>query len=300
MTRNGKIARVPGTIRAELNMRMENGEEGESLLAWLNGLPAVQKTLKASFDGAPISKQNLSEWRLGGFREWQLRQEWIGQARELAASAMEMEEEVDMASLAGALAGLLAARYAALLNGWDGEPDPKFEEKLRLLRGLNRDIALLQRTLQRASEQEREIGQEMEEEEQREFAEQKKKTLDILWSIPRTEDLARVIGGGKQGRKLAEMIIAVEHDLPIPEAKEEGKGKKEEGGSHQAKSQRRGHASSKRVKAGQTESNLVKPEGLGEKGLAGAPPSRQIVKPEGLGEQGFAGSALPSNPVKPV
>jgi len=230
MTRNGKIARVPGTIRAELNLRMEKGEEGETLLAWLNGLPAVQETLKASFDGAPISKQNLSEWRQGGFREWQLRQEWLGQARDLAESAVEMEEEVDLASLPGALAGLLAVRYAALLNGWDGEPDPKFEEKLRLLRGLNRDLALLQRTLQRASEQEREIEQESEERERREFEEGKKRTLALLWSVPETEALAGVLGGGEQGRKLAEMTTAVENDLPLPKAKEEGKRMKEEGG----------------------------------------------------------------------
>jgi hypothetical protein len=54
---------------------MEKGEEGDSLLEWLNGLPEVQKMPKASFDGAVMTKQNLSEWRQGGFREWELRQE---------------------------------------------------------------------------------------------------------------------------------------------------------------------------------------------------------------------------------
>jgi hypothetical protein len=263
MKRNGKIAELPGAILAELNLRMENGEEGATLLAWLNGLPKVQASLKASFEGAPVSKQNLSEWRQGGFREWQVRQELIGQAWELADSASEMEEAVDTASLPNALAGMLAARYAALLNGWDGEPDPKFEEKLRLLRGLNRDIALLQKTMERASQREREIVQESEEQERREFAEQKKKILDILWSVPRSAALAGVLGGGEQGKKLAEMITAVENDLPISNAKEEGNRKKEEGGIGQAEAQPRVGASSKRVKDSQNQ------------GLAGAPPSRK-------------------------
>ena len=39
MTRNGKIARLPMQVRAELNLRMEQGVEGEALLARLNGLP---------------------------------------------------------------------------------------------------------------------------------------------------------------------------------------------------------------------------------------------------------------------
>src|SRR5580692_2504281 len=105
MTRNGKIARLPGSVRAELNQRLENGEEGPSLLAWLNGLRDVKKTLKASFGGAPISKQNLSEWRQGGFREWQIRRELIEQARQLSDGRNEMEAVVDTSLLAGALAG---------------------------------------------------------------------------------------------------------------------------------------------------------------------------------------------------
>jgi hypothetical protein len=207
---------------------MENGEEGATLLAWLNGLPVVQEILQDSFEGAPITKQNLSEWRQGGLREWQLRQEWIGQARELSDAASEMEEEVDTAALPGDLAGVLAARYAALLNGWNGEPDEKMEAQARLLRGLVRDVALLQRILLQASGQERELERESEEREEREFAERKKKTLDLLWSVPKSEALAKTLGGGKQGKKLAELITAVQHDLPLSEVKGEGRAERGE------------------------------------------------------------------------
>jgi hypothetical protein len=116
-------------VRSELNLRRDKGQEGEALLAWFNGLPEVQATLKDGFEGASVSKQNLSEWRLGGFREWQVRAEWKAQARELSDATGELGQILEASLLGYDLSVALAARYAALLNGWDGEPDPKFEAK---------------------------------------------------------------------------------------------------------------------------------------------------------------------------
>lgn len=42
----GKIARLPRDVRDQLNRRLENGEGGASLVAWLNSLPGVKKALK--------------------------------------------------------------------------------------------------------------------------------------------------------------------------------------------------------------------------------------------------------------
>src|SRR5215471_20209567 len=71
--RNGKIARLPHQIREQLNQRLQDGESSETLLPWLNSLPKTQTVLAKHFGGRPIQKQNLSEWRQGGFREWQTR-----------------------------------------------------------------------------------------------------------------------------------------------------------------------------------------------------------------------------------
>jgi hypothetical protein len=184
----------------------------------------------------PISKQNLSEWRQGGFREWQISQELMLQARQLSDSASEMEDIVDTPLLPGALAGALAARYAALLNSWDGEPDPKFEEKLRLLRGLNRDIALLQRTMHQASRQKREFEQALEESKRREIEEVKRETVAPIWAMLERDELAGIFGGGERGRKMAEVITAVKYDLPPPKQNKEDGRQKEESGSNQATS----------------------------------------------------------------
>ena len=43
MARNGKIARLPKEIRAELNKRLDDNEPGPNLLGWLNGKPEVTR-----------------------------------------------------------------------------------------------------------------------------------------------------------------------------------------------------------------------------------------------------------------
>jgi hypothetical protein len=144
MARNGKIARLPREIRDELNRRLQDSEPGESLLTWLNGLPQVRDILAGNFGGRAISKQNLCEWRTGGFAEWQARQETLAQARELAAEAGEITTATD-GRLTDYLATVLAARYASSLAGWNGELTDKFRHKLRAMRGLCQDIVELRR-----------------------------------------------------------------------------------------------------------------------------------------------------------
>jgi hypothetical protein len=77
MTRTGKIARLPKIIRDQLNQRLDDGEQGARLVTWLNSLPEVQAILTRDFEGKAVSEQNLSEWRKGGFRDWQAKTEWL-------------------------------------------------------------------------------------------------------------------------------------------------------------------------------------------------------------------------------
>ena len=144
MTRKGKIARLPREIREELNRRLEDGAAGEPLLDWLNALPSVQSVLASQFGGVPVSKQNLSEWRTGGFAEWQVRQEMLADARELAADAAELQA-VTGGRLTDHLATVLGARYASALAGWDGQPSEEFRQKLKVLSGLCQNVVELRR-----------------------------------------------------------------------------------------------------------------------------------------------------------
>ena len=68
--RKGKIAALSRNVRESLNRRMRRGEPGPDLLEWLNAEPAVVELLGKQFEGKPITRKNLWEWRHGGYKEW--------------------------------------------------------------------------------------------------------------------------------------------------------------------------------------------------------------------------------------
>ena len=144
MKRTGKIARLPFDTRQKLNIRLLDNEPGDALVAWLNARPEVQAVLREQFDGHPITPQNLSEWRTGGFAVWELRQEVFGDT----LAAEETSDELDAVTncrLVDKLCTVLAGRYASLLVHWDGEITPAFNQKLRALHILCRDLMMLRR-----------------------------------------------------------------------------------------------------------------------------------------------------------
>src|SRR4051794_37418330 len=57
--RNGKIARLPHTVREEVNQMLRNGVRYDSILQHLTEL-----------GHAAISKNSISNWRRGGFVDW--------------------------------------------------------------------------------------------------------------------------------------------------------------------------------------------------------------------------------------
>lgn len=148
-TRNGKVARLPHHVREELNLRLERSERSPQLLAWLNALPEVRELVRREFGGAPVSKHNLSQWRLGGFQDWLTRRDFFADARfadDFAAERQEGRAKV----LADQAATVLAARYAGLLGLWDGQCTREFEARARVLNGLCRGVTELQREARKA------------------------------------------------------------------------------------------------------------------------------------------------------
>ena len=87
MTRHGKIARLPHAIREQINRRLQNGDANKQTAEWLNTLPEVRSLLEAEFDGQPINEVNLSNWKLGGSRDWEAQQEALEAVRRFGADA---------------------------------------------------------------------------------------------------------------------------------------------------------------------------------------------------------------------
>ena len=144
MQRKGKIALLPLALRMELNLRLADNEDGATLLQWLNSFPGVPAMLARDFADEPISKQNLYEWRQGGFLEWETQQEMFDEARVLATNAGPVSATTNH-DLAEQLAAVIAGKFASLLAGWDGTEDKAFDAKLRVLARFNQNLAILRR-----------------------------------------------------------------------------------------------------------------------------------------------------------
>jgi len=67
-TRFRKIARLPASIRKQLNHRLSNVGLGKEILSWPNSLPKVNRIMAEQFVGKPISESNLSEWHRSGYQ----------------------------------------------------------------------------------------------------------------------------------------------------------------------------------------------------------------------------------------
>ena len=147
MLRKGKIARLPRPMRNELNRRLADNEDGGVLLNWLNAAPDVKYLLARDFAGEPISKQNLYEWRQGGFLEWQARQDLLEDIRDFAADAEELDTAANGRLLDG-MATAVAVRYATTLARWDGTDNEAIRGQLRILRSFSQDIIALRRSHQ--------------------------------------------------------------------------------------------------------------------------------------------------------
>lgn len=143
MSRTGKIARLPRAIRDQLNRRLDDGEPAVDAAAWLNNLPEVKTVLKAEFADRPISEQNLSEWKQGGFLDWQKHQETLALACELTVNADELTQGAGD-SLSDKIAPLLIARYMAIIQNLSNFTNSSADD-WKILREMCSDVVALRK-----------------------------------------------------------------------------------------------------------------------------------------------------------
>jgi len=205
-TRLGKIARLPRFIRQQLNTRLEDGMSGEKLLAWVNGLPETQEMLADEFDGKPINKQNLSDWRLGGHQDWVRAREDCELAASLAERAQELGESAPRPGLSEGLGMLLTLHLARQVRAWQSDTsDPK--ERWPQLREMLRELALLRREDSRA--QRTEIARQKWAKQAEAMAEEKQEKLmdaafaEAAWrrAVADTEPKSKSRRSGPEARK---------------------------------------------------------------------------------------------------
>jgi hypothetical protein len=221
VTRNGKIARLPLWIRAELNQRLQDGELGSQLVQWLNGHASVQEVLKEQFGGRPVSEQNLSEWKSGGYQDWLRQEETRLLVSRLTEQSDELDEAADGQEISDRFAGLLAVeltRLAATLLEKETDPEKRWKrlcEVHRELSQLRRDDHRAVRTLIKRERWVRKTEREDEEEEKRRDKEDRQRRCAPFWAGLELNSLAEYFGGGDAGRNIAAFILEMQNDLRV-------------------------------------------------------------------------------------
>jgi hypothetical protein len=145
-TRNGKIAHLPFQIREELNIRLANGEPGNRLVEWLNAHPAVIEVMNNCFAGRPVSEQNLSEWRNGGYEQWAMLNACLGETTGLSESAgLIAENGIDTRNLLL----VITAHYAGMIQRWNITPIEDLDRMMSVFKNLTSAVLAVRRSEQR-------------------------------------------------------------------------------------------------------------------------------------------------------
>ncbi|HEV2208890.1 MAG TPA: hypothetical protein VG167_08945 [Verrucomicrobiae bacterium] len=139
----GKICSLPADIQDQLNQRLLNGQPASTLLPWLNGLPQTKSILKEQFNGAPITKQNLSEHRNHGFRDWRDRQQALDFASTLTSGDAQLQRLLPV-DLADKLARWISLRFAVSARDLASSQSGS-DKSLRHLRNFSLFIMALRR-----------------------------------------------------------------------------------------------------------------------------------------------------------
>jgi hypothetical protein len=142
MSRIGKTARLPEQIREQLNCRLQDGEAGPAILSWLNSTKEAKIVLAQQFGGRKITASNLSDWRLGGYRDWETQQITLDEARRVMSEGGQLAKTGNKA-MADNLAVWLTGRYVvATRKLMENADDPA---AWKMLRELCHDVVALRR-----------------------------------------------------------------------------------------------------------------------------------------------------------
>jgi uncharacterized protein YdaU (DUF1376 family) len=155
--RRGKIARLPRAVREQINVLLDDGLEAAEILPWLNDLPHVRQIITERFNGVPVSEQNLSGWRQGGFQEWLLHRELLDSASHSREDVEELNETLASDSpdgiphpLADFMVAKLTLHLTRFMRRWNGGPG---DVQLLTLLKIGQFILKLQQAAYRAEKE---------------------------------------------------------------------------------------------------------------------------------------------------
>lgn len=214
-TRKGKIARLPASIREELNCRIHDGETAHRIIAWLHSLPEVLAVLDQEGE-EPITNQNLSVWRSGGYADWLRRRDRVEQTKVLSQYAFELAKAAGASVSDGAaaiLGGRILEAVESLSESEEGEQKlVGFAMAMSKLRDADSKM-LRARVAQRSADQK---------DRQLDLDEQKfqRTTAKLFLKWAASEEARTILGSGEtesvQMDKLVQLFFGTAPDLQPP------------------------------------------------------------------------------------
>lgn len=125
-TRTGKIARLPHALREQVNLRLLDGQSSTVILAWLNAEPDAIATWDRDFEGVPASPQNLSEWKLGGWKDWRTLRDRADGLESLSSVAVNIAKAGGRISdgLAAMIGGHIMEAFETIIHADEGDETP--------------------------------------------------------------------------------------------------------------------------------------------------------------------------------
>jgi hypothetical protein len=223
MTRTGKIARLPINIRHKLNTRLDNGDLGATLVEWLNSQKEVRGVLAAHFDSRPINEQNLTEWKQGGFLDWQRQQEACERVRGLVELSDELDDTAGRRTISNRLAGVLAAELAAEVSKrLDETTDPRERwqylcDALRQLKDLRQGDQIAARAKMEFERWEIECKKRAEKDTSDKIQKLKDQATKPIWDALKRATVAKVFGGGEAAENVADYLLGLDQIPSNPE-----------------------------------------------------------------------------------
>lgn len=150
MSRTGKIARLSDSLRGALNHKIRDGHAGVDIVAWLNEQAETKEILARNFGGRPVSEQNLTNWKAGGYLEWERHMETREWVTDLVGESNGREGEAEngraRGSVADWLAAPLAVELARGLKQITADRGLSTTERLDAILAISRATAQLRRT----------------------------------------------------------------------------------------------------------------------------------------------------------
>lgn len=117
----GKIGSLPASIREEVNRQLHDGKTGRDICDWLNSEPTVLVILDERWAEQPITPQNLSEWKAGGYQIWLRNREKGEHLRKLTDWAYTLTDQVAVEKLTGAAQAIMAGNLLEVMETMDSE-----------------------------------------------------------------------------------------------------------------------------------------------------------------------------------